>query len=67
MADWMEEQMYYLDEQDSIEDYLSLTDDELKEFTARARLPKIMSIRKVTYPLTEKQRYCLAAYLYERD
>jgi hypothetical protein len=49
------------------EDYLDMTDEELRKETSLSRSPKIMNIRKYPHNLTTKQRYCLACWLAERD
>jgi hypothetical protein len=49
------------------EDYMSLTDDELREGTARARSEKIKGIRRWPSPLSEKQRWCLAFWIAENE
>lgn len=51
----------------SPEDYLYMSDDELRRETAACRLTKLKSIRSWPRPLSPKQRYCLAAWLAERD
>ncbi len=50
-----EDDMIYLLEQ---------SDDYLREGTAKSRSPKIMSIRKWTRPLTDKQKWCLAHWIW---
>ena len=50
--------------------YLSLSNEELFKYTSRARNPKIVSIRKwwkEHQKLSDKQRYCLAMWLWEND
>ncbi len=42
-------------------------DDYLREGTAKSRSPKIMSIRKWVRPLTDKQRWCLAHWIWSND
>lgn len=49
------------------EDYLDMTDDELRKGTALCRSAKLKSIRAWPHTLSVKQRYCLAAWLAERD
>jgi hypothetical protein len=39
---------------------LQLSDQELKDTCKHSRLPIVLSIRRVTYPLTPKQRFALA-------
>ena len=48
-------------------DYLEMSDDELREATSQARSEKVKSIRKWHGKLSEKQRYCLAAWIAESD
>lgn len=69
MADLLNEQHGYPNE-DGLpepEDYLDLSDGELKKLTSGTRDPKLMSIRRCSYPLTVKQRYCLAVWLANND
>jgi len=50
------------------EEFLSLSNKELFKDTARARKPKIISIRKWYKKygkLSDKQRFCLAVWLWE--
>ncbi len=47
--------------------YLTMSDDDLKAATSAARSEKIKGIRKWPKPLSDKQRYCLAAWLEEKD
>ncbi len=49
------------------EDYLDMTDDELRKATAKCRNAKLVSIRNWPSELSPKQRYCLAAWLADRD
>lgn len=49
------------------EDFLDMTDDDLRKETAMCRSAKLKSIRAWPHPLSPKQRYCLAAWLAERD
>ncbi len=49
------------------EDYLGMTDDELRAATSSTRTRKLVGIRKWLSPLSAKQRYCLACWLAERD
>lgn len=49
------------------EDYLGMSDDELRKATALCRTKKLKSIRSWPHALSPKQRYCLAAWLAERD
>lgn len=49
------------------EDYLDMTDDELRKETAMCRSAKLKSIRVWPHALSPKQRYCLAVWLAERD
>jgi hypothetical protein len=49
------------------EDYLDMTDDELRKETAACRSAKLKSIRAWPHPLSDKQRYCLAAWVAKRD
>ena len=49
------------------EDYLSLSDEDLRKGTAGSRNEKIKGIRTWPMPLSKKQRYCLAAWLAEKD
>ena len=49
------------------EDYLDMTDAELRAETSAARSNKIKSIRKWGKPLSEKQRWCLAFWICEHD
>jgi len=52
---------------DSMHWILDQGDDYLRETTARSRSPKIMSIRKWPYPLTDKQKWCLALWILHSD
>jgi hypothetical protein len=47
-------------------DYLHMSDDELREATSCARSEKVKSIRKWHGKLSDKQRYCLAAWIARR-
>jgi hypothetical protein len=49
------------------EDYLDMTDEELRKATAMCRSGKLKSIRAWPHALSPKQRYCLAAWLAEHD
>ena len=49
------------------EDYLHLTDEELKKETKQARTEKIKGISNFEKKLSDKQRFCLAAWLADRD
>ncbi len=49
------------------EDYLYMTDSELRKATAQCRSEKLKSIRKWPGVLSPKQRYCLAVWLAEKD
>ncbi len=49
------------------EDFLYLNDAELIKETAMCRNNKLKSIRKFSGKLSNKQRYCLAAWLAKRD
>ncbi len=51
----------------SPEDYLDMTDNELRKETSMCRSEKLKSIRRWPHELSEKQRYCLAAWLAKRD
>ncbi|MCP3670490.1 MAG: hypothetical protein GY814_08645 [Gammaproteobacteria bacterium] len=42
-------------------------DDYLRKGTAKSRSPKIMSIRNWARPLTDKQRWCLAHWIWSND
>jgi hypothetical protein len=57
----------YDDERLEPEDYLNLTDDELKRITSGCRSKKLKGIRKWPNPLSDKQRYCLAAWIAEKE
>lgn len=67
MADMINEDFGCLEYQDSIEGLLELDDKHLKEYTAKSRDKKIMSIRKWPKPLSPKQRYCLAAWIHHHE
>ena len=52
------------------EDYLDMSDEELFTASSGARSEKLKSIRKYYQnhkSLSEKQRYCLAAWISEKD
>lgn len=49
------------------EDYLDMTDKELIAASSMCRSKKLKSIRKWPKPLSQKQRYCLAAWIAEKD
>jgi hypothetical protein len=49
------------------EDYLKLSDEEIRRECAKARDAKIVSIRDWPNKLSEKQRYCLAVWCARRD
>ena len=70
MAEWITDNYSWSDEFYSDfepEDFLHLTDDELKIKTSLARTEKIKSIRRYTKPLSEKQRWCLAKWISDRE
>ena len=46
---------------------LDQTDDNLREGAAKSRKPKIMSIRKWPHALTDKQKWCLALWIMQRN
>jgi hypothetical protein len=52
--------------EDEIELLLS-NEDKLRKNTSLWRSPKIMSIRKWPFPLTHKQKWCLAMWIYNQD
>ena len=58
---------YPPDDAPSPDDYLDMTDAELRTATAACRTAKLKSIRAWPHPLSAKQRYCLAAWLSDRD
>ena len=49
------------------EDYLDMTDANLRSATAASRSAKIKSIREWPDALSPKQRYCLAAWIAKYD
>jgi hypothetical protein len=58
---------YPPDDAPSPEDYLDMTDAELRAATAACRTAKLKSIRAWPHALSAKQRYCLADWLAKRD
>jgi hypothetical protein len=64
IADEMIERYGYQPEDGLLQlsDYLDMSDDELRDATRQARSEKIKSIRKWPGNLSDKQRYCLAAW-----
>ena len=66
---------YYSDYSDNIydeweispDDYLHLSDDELRQATVLTRDPKLISIRQWVGDLSEKQRWCLARWISDRE
>lgn len=66
MADMMADAWDY-DDSLTAADYLGMSDNELRAATSMVRSAKLKSIRAWPHPLSEKQRYCLAAWLAERD
>lgn len=63
IADWVNEQERDESGPPEAEDFLDLSDDELKRESSGTRSPKLKGIRKWPNPLTPKQRYALAAWL----
>jgi len=56
--------------QEEITRYSMLDDEILVEYTAKSRLPKIISIHKyfkIHNRLSNRQRYCLAVWAYEHQ
>ena len=70
MAEYYDELCDWPDEYgDTVEDLMGETDAELVARTAKARSPKIKSIRQQSIDgkaLSEKQRLCLAFWIEER-
>ena len=65
MADWaydMEMDARYEFEEE-MEDLIS-DEAELRKMTAASRTPKIISIRKYPHPLSYKQKWCLAYWVW---
>jgi hypothetical protein len=58
---------YPPDDAPSPDDYLDMTDAELRAATAMCRTAKLKSIRAWPRALSAKQRYCLAEWLANRD
>jgi hypothetical protein len=53
--------------QNDPDQYLTLSDGELRKECVKARDAKIVSIRDWPRKLSEKQRYCLAVWCAKRD
>lgn len=67
MADLHADYGAFCDDRACPEDYLDMSDDELRKETSRSRNLKIMSIRKSSNELSEKQRWCLAKWIADKD
>lgn len=69
MADMYDDYGYWDDDEWEIspDDYLHLSDDELREATVLTRDPKLISIRRWVGNLSEKQRWCLANWICNRE
>jgi len=68
MADWaFDEEMFARIEFEESMEYLLSDEDFLRQATAPSRNKKIMSIRKWPHPLTHKQKWCLAMWIYNHD
>jgi hypothetical protein len=65
--DLLERYGYPPDDAPSPDDYLDMTDAELRAATSACRTAKLKSIRAWPHALSTKQRYCLAEWLAKRD
>ena len=63
MADLYDYGYWGDDEFPDVDEYLEMSDDELREETEDSKDPKIQSIRLHCGDLSEKQRWCLAEWV----